>query len=200
MNQLPTVAMSIKEMKELRDKITGLYDYQLHEVFRIIQEGTGRYTKNSNGIFVNMKTLSHPVLWKIHQYVSFSSKNNLKMEQEKLDRDQIRKEAAKLEDESVQSLPKSEETENRDPKTENQREPPSPMSSESFILDKDANMENITLEVEGEFRKLLKNSGQTKNLTIHKYRPKYQGVEARIIKRCKNNNVINPRIQKDLDK
>lgn len=193
MNQLPTVDMSIKEMRELRDKINGLYDYQLHEVFKIIQRSTDKYTKNSNGIFVNMKTLSSPVLWKIHQYVSFSCKNNVRMEQEKLDRDQIRKEAAQSEEIPAPSL-------SRKPSTPVDKPHHSSLPSDSFTLDPDADMENIVLEVEDEFRMLLKKSSRAKNLTVHRYRPKYHGVEARIIKKCKNNSGINPRIQKDLDK
>ena len=197
MNQLPTVDMSIKEMRELRDKINGLYDYQLHEVFKIIQRSTDKYTKNSNGIFVNMKTLSSPVLWKIHQYVSFSCKNNVRMEQEKLDRDQIRKEAAQSDEAPISSSSLSLSRKSSSP-MDKPHQPVLP--SDSFTLDPDADMENIVLEVEDEFRMLLKKSSRAKNLTVHRYRPKYHGVEARIIKKCKNNSGINPRIQKDLDK
>jgi hypothetical protein len=55
----------------LSEKISKLGEQEHNYIFSIIKTDTDKYTRNSNGVFLNMTTLSPSTLIKIDQYVKF---------------------------------------------------------------------------------------------------------------------------------
>ena len=64
------------ELKELRDKITELEDFQQIEILKILEKNNVKYTKNNNGIFLNMKILNQCCLDNMYEYLIFIQNNN----------------------------------------------------------------------------------------------------------------------------
>ena len=50
------------ELKELRKKLTISEEFQQIEIFKIISNNNVKYTKNNNGIFLNMKLINDTCL------------------------------------------------------------------------------------------------------------------------------------------
>lgn len=63
------------ELKNLRDQINDLEDFQKIEIFKIIQKNNVLFTKNNNGIFLNMKLLDDSCLTSINDYLIFIKNN-----------------------------------------------------------------------------------------------------------------------------
>jgi len=63
------------ELKNLRDQINDLEDFQKIEIFKIIQKNNVLFTKNNNGIFLNMKLLDDSCLTSINEYLIFIKNN-----------------------------------------------------------------------------------------------------------------------------
>jgi len=59
-------------IQTLVDKIAQMTDQEHKYIFTLVSRDTKRYTKNRNGVFVNMSVLSKETLRKIHEYVKFS--------------------------------------------------------------------------------------------------------------------------------
>lgn len=57
--------------KVLSEKISKLGEQEHNYIFSIVKTDTDKYTRNSNGVFLNMATLSPSTLIKIDQYVKF---------------------------------------------------------------------------------------------------------------------------------
>jgi len=64
------------ELKNLREKINDLEDFQQIEIFKIIQTNDVSYSKNNNGIFLNMKLLNDNCITSINDYLIFIQNNN----------------------------------------------------------------------------------------------------------------------------
>ena len=58
-------------LKILRDQINDLEDFQQLEIFKIIQKNDVSYSKNNNGIFLNMKLLNETCMTSINDYLIF---------------------------------------------------------------------------------------------------------------------------------
>ena len=63
------------ELKILREKINDLEDFQQIEIFKIIQKNDVSYSKNNNGIFLNMKLLNDNCIISINDYLIFIQNN-----------------------------------------------------------------------------------------------------------------------------
>ena len=63
------------ELKNLRDEISSLEDFQQMEVLKIVDKNDVKYTKNNNGIFLNMKILDDDCLKEIYNFLEFIKKN-----------------------------------------------------------------------------------------------------------------------------
>ena len=57
--------------KVLSDKISKLGEQEHNYIFSIVKSDTDKFTRNSNGVFLNMATLSPSTLIKVDQYVKF---------------------------------------------------------------------------------------------------------------------------------
>tara|TARA_B110001469_G_scaffold126761_2_gene145320 strand:- start:2230 stop:2445 length:216 start_codon:yes stop_codon:yes gene_type:complete len=65
------------ELKELRTKLTHLEEFQQIEIFKIISNNDVKYTKNNNGIFLNMKLINDNCLKEILDYLVFIKNNKI---------------------------------------------------------------------------------------------------------------------------
>ena len=65
----------IKDLKELREKINSLDNYEHLEILKIIIKNDVKFTENSNGVFVNMNKLDDKSLNEIKSFLSFINNN-----------------------------------------------------------------------------------------------------------------------------
>jgi hypothetical protein len=65
-----------QELKNLRDDITILEDFQQIEILKIFDKNNVKYTTNNNGIFINMKTLEQLCLNDIYDFLNFIKNKN----------------------------------------------------------------------------------------------------------------------------
>ena len=62
-------------LKDLKDKIQNLHDTEKKEVFKLMKDNV-KYSKNSNGVFINMNLLDDNVIIELMEFLEFINKNN----------------------------------------------------------------------------------------------------------------------------
>ena len=62
------------KLKNLRDIINTLEEYQLVEIIKIIKKNNIKYTQNKNGIFLNMCRMNDTIIDSIEKYLIFIEK------------------------------------------------------------------------------------------------------------------------------
>ena len=62
-------------LKNLRDEISELEDFQQLEILKIVDKNDIKYSQNNNGIFLNMKILDKKCLKEIYGFLEFIKKN-----------------------------------------------------------------------------------------------------------------------------
>ena len=65
------------ELKVLRNKLSNLEEFQQIEIFKIITKNNIKYTKNNNGIFLNMKLITDTCLNDMTKYLVFIENNKI---------------------------------------------------------------------------------------------------------------------------
>ena len=65
-----------EELKKLRYEISCLEEFQQIEILKILDANDAKYTKNKNGIFLNMKLLSDTCINQFNEYLVFIKNNN----------------------------------------------------------------------------------------------------------------------------
>jgi hypothetical protein len=65
-----------QELKNLRDDINILEDFQQIEILKIFDKNNVKYTQNNNGLFINMKILETKCLNDIYIYLKFIKNKN----------------------------------------------------------------------------------------------------------------------------
>ena len=63
---------NVEQLKEIRNKIDLLTIVEKEEIFKILKSNECMFTKNNNGIFVNMNLLDKNVLKKICEIIDYS--------------------------------------------------------------------------------------------------------------------------------
>ena len=69
----------IELCKNIKDNIGKLSNNEILEIFKIINNNNTKYTRNNNGIFINLKWIEDDILNKINDYISFSIKSQDEM-------------------------------------------------------------------------------------------------------------------------
>jgi len=69
----------IELCKNIKDNIGKLSNNEILEIFKIINNNNTKYTRNNNGIFINLKWIEDDILNKINDYISFSIKSQNEM-------------------------------------------------------------------------------------------------------------------------
>ena len=72
----PTKKFSITELKNIKNIINKLENYQLIEIIKIIYKYNFNYKKNNNVIFIDMTKLDNTILDEIYKYLNFINKIN----------------------------------------------------------------------------------------------------------------------------
>mgnify|MGYP006153428367 CR=1 FL=1 len=72
------------DLKQLRKQIGDLTINEQEEIFKLFVKYECKYTRNNNGIFINMTSLSDDVLNEIHKLIDYSN-NNVMLEIERAD-------------------------------------------------------------------------------------------------------------------
>jgi hypothetical protein len=62
------------ELKNIKNIIGKLENYQLIEIIKIIDKYKYKYTQNNNGIFIDMTKLDNQILDGINTYLNFINK------------------------------------------------------------------------------------------------------------------------------
>ena len=63
------------QLKNLRDEIIELEEFQQYEILKILDKNNVKYTQNKNGLFLNMKILDTICLENINEYLIFIKNN-----------------------------------------------------------------------------------------------------------------------------
>ena len=63
------------ELKNLRNEIIKLEEFQQFEILKILDKHNIKYTQNKNGLFLNMKILDIICIKNINQFLLFISNN-----------------------------------------------------------------------------------------------------------------------------
>ena len=74
-NNNETNKVSDKQLKELKEVIAQLEDFQKVEIYKIIKNNAIKYTSNKNGVFINMKLITPSCLEEINNYLKFININ-----------------------------------------------------------------------------------------------------------------------------
>ena len=158
--------MTYKEINELKNNISQLNKTQQIEVFKIISS-TGKYSENSNGVFVNLSNLSDEILWKLDKLVNYSLKNNKNFDEEQKERIIFEQEQLQYDTTEENIVIKS---------------------NNEFNIESDLSHENIlnTSLTDVESQILQEEFNIYNELVLSQNKPKYSGIEARILKKCKD--------------
>ena len=65
-------------LRELRDKINQLQDYEKREVFSILKNKV-KYTQNKNGLFFNMRSWDDDIKDTVETLLMFIEENKIKL-------------------------------------------------------------------------------------------------------------------------
>lgn len=65
----------IEICKQIQASISKLSENEIIEVFKIISETNTNYTKNNNGIFLNLNWVDEDILQKIYNHINFCIKS-----------------------------------------------------------------------------------------------------------------------------
>lgn len=79
MEQTPS-RLPLSEQHSMKEAIKHFNKDQLQELFRVIHSNNQEYTKNANGIFINLKQINNKTLLEMKQYVDYIKQTNDELE------------------------------------------------------------------------------------------------------------------------
>jgi hypothetical protein len=62
--------------KKIKNDISQLNQNELEEVFKIIFKNNNSYSKNNNGVIINLTWMDYEILEQIHNYINFCIKSH----------------------------------------------------------------------------------------------------------------------------
>ena len=62
--------------KNIKNGLANLSQNELEEIFKIIYKNNNNYSKNNNGVFINLCWLDNDTLLKINNYINFCIKSH----------------------------------------------------------------------------------------------------------------------------
>jgi len=60
----------------IKNGITNLNQSEIEEIFKIIYKNNNNYSKNNNGVFINLSWLDYDTIVKINNYINFCIKSH----------------------------------------------------------------------------------------------------------------------------
>ena len=159
---------TIEYKRELKREIEKLRKDEHLEIFKIIKTETNSYTENNNGIFINLKNLDTPVLFKIGNFVKYCKENVEKFYKYEDLKKNIMNDSISLENDTA--------SRDIDEDYDNYHIEDKPNTEEDLIND----IKNLGVEKE------LKSLESFKYPKLINKNPKLYGVGNRLIKKCKS--------------
>tara|TARA_B110000967_G_C18553796_1_gene396670 strand:+ start:274 stop:495 length:222 start_codon:yes stop_codon:yes gene_type:complete len=71
------VEINDNELKQIRNQIIELEEFQQHEIFKILEKNNIKYTQNNNGLFLNMKLIDESCIAQFKEYLLFINNQKL---------------------------------------------------------------------------------------------------------------------------
>lgn len=156
--------MPHNKIMELKSLIDVLNKTQQVEIFKLIYV-SGKYTENSNGIFVNLTNINNEILWKIHDLVIYYSNKNKHLIEEQEQRNIIFDNMQTEHNKNINITTKE-------------------VSND--LIETELNINTDLSDIEN---KILNEEFNIYNeLLLSNKKPTYEGIEARIVKKCKDLN------------
>lgn len=156
--------MQHNKIMELKSLIDVLNKTQQVEIFKLIYV-SGKYTENSNGIFVNLTNINNEILWKIHDLVIYYSNKNKHLIEEQEQRNMIFDNMQTEQKKNINIITKD-------------------VSND--IIETEFNINTDLSDIEN--RILNEEFNIYNELLLSNKKPYYEGIEARIAKKCKDLN------------
>ena len=164
----------MNDKKDLVKEINNLSTHEHMEIFKIIKNSTDKYTKNDNGIFINLSVLDDNILEQINNFVIFCIENKDRLEKKeeiiRCEKDKMFKNLTVYNDES-----------HNEKNIIDDKEQPEDDKEENEVQNSDDDEEE---EMEGV------------KISLKRLKPKYNGVKAKIIKNYKQSSNILPVVYK----
>ena len=66
----------IEISNNIKNNIANMNNNELEEIFKIIYKNNNNYTKNNNGVFINLNWLNEETLNQINNYINFCIKSH----------------------------------------------------------------------------------------------------------------------------
>lgn len=145
------------------------------EIIRIIKASEERYTKNSNGYFINLKNLNDETLYKIRKFINFVKENNeyISVAENIKDEERMR----------IETIDKNSNTENFEDERIDKL-----INFEIYSLDgvKSEIFSEYSFEEGNEIYELKNEEQNGYKINLKKYKKKYTGTKAKVLKRFKD--------------
>ena len=145
------------------------------EIIRIIKGSEERYTKNSNGYFINLKNLNDETLYKIRKFINFVKENNeyISVAENIKDEERMR----------IETIDKNLNTENFEDERIDKL-----INFEIYSLDgvKSEIFSEYSFEEGNEIYELTNEEQNGYKINLKKYKKKYTGTKAKVLKRFKD--------------
>lgn len=186
MSSKKTIDMKTKE--KLKKEIGKLHYNEHCEIFNIIRQDTDKISENKNGVFINLKYVNDNTINKIQEFIDFCKKNKnlLKKKQQEHDKE-------------LKTVNKSSNTQNKTSLNEKfdlysigKESMDNIDFSEDLIEDKftfQNYIDKLSVSSNKNFKE-TDNCNKKKKIVIKKTK-KLSGVNARILKKCRNLNKHN---------
>ena len=71
-----TTISKIDLCKKIKNDISNLNQNELEEIFKIIYKSNNNYSKNNNGVFINLSWINEDILQQINNYIDFCIKSH----------------------------------------------------------------------------------------------------------------------------
>ena len=171
-----TQSLSLLEKKQLEKDIKMLDKNEHLEILKIIQKNKQKYSKNSKGIFFNLKYVDDIVIYEINNFVEFCKKNKPYLEEinSSLSEDVIGRDSGK----NISDIKIDIEMEKI-------------LSSKSNKKNNFSFKNNLN-KIEIIPTKEFKNKSPDKYPNLIDINSKFTEINNRILKKCKNSNNNNP--------
>ena len=104
--------------KLIQSNINNLSENELYEIFKILHKHNSKYTKNNNGIFVNLNLIDYNILEEIYNYIFFCMKSHKEISKYEILKDIYNKnleiETDKNKNSNIKTIKKKENEEDED--------------------------------------------------------------------------------------
>ena len=170
----------ISDLIKLKNEINNLNNYEAEEIKNIINRHSVPYTKNSNGIFINMNSFTEDIISDLNKFIDFSKKSRKILENKSRELDNEKKNINSLiKNNKLPFNVKVKDIDDEDEVFKYKKEYEKILKS-SFVKDNSSNVEQDNLEK----KKLLSYYSLSKGKKMNQ-KMKFNGLKEKILKSLK---------------